>query len=70
MSTLVLIGKLVRVLNRVSEWLAGFLPEGVRDCWAEAQDKEAAVRQRKRRQIATKEDTFHTYLSEESYEVL
>jgi hypothetical protein len=62
MSTLVLIGKLVRMLNGASEWVAGLLPEGLGDCWAEAQDKEVTVRQKKRDQIGNKREvTRPTY---------
>jgi predicted aspartyl protease len=69
MSALVLIGKLVRMLNGASEWVAGLLPEEVRDCWALAQDKEAAVRQKKRRERGTEKNTYLIYRKKSSCEV-
>jgi hypothetical protein len=69
MGALVLIGKLIRLLNGSAELVAGFLSEELWDCWAEKQDKEERVRQKKRRETDKRKDSFDTYLKKPSCEV-
>ena len=69
MDALVLIRKLIRLLNGSAELVVGFLSEELRDCWAEKQDKEERVRQKKRRQTEKKKDSFDIYLKKPSCEV-
>jgi hypothetical protein len=57
------------VLNGSAKLVAGFLSEELQDCWAEKQDKEERVRQKKRRQTDKRKDSFNTYLKKPSYEV-
>ena len=69
MGALVLIRKLIRLLNGSAELVAVFLSEELRDCWAEKQDKEERVRQKKRRQTDKRKGSFDTYLKKPSCEM-